>query len=140
MSITLRPRFPLVGLGVAVGATALAALAGAGLISLVGVPFALLYAWVCRQALRIDGGGVRYRGFLPGEDFHSSWSEIVEVSVDIVNTSIPGSPGSLVARARFGRREGAPLSAQLFSASDAEPLIAACRERGVSVLDLRGGR
>ena len=125
---------------IAVGLTVaapIALFAGAGLFALVPLALAFVAGFWGRQALRVDAEGVRYRALIPSESFVMRWSEITEVVVDRVVDGAPGSAPSRVPRARFLRREGSSHVALLFSGSDADPVIAACRRQNVPVLDQR---
>jgi len=136
-NVTLRPRFVLVVLAVVAVGTLASVAAGAGWFSLIGVALTAVAAFVCRQSLRLDDAGVRYRSLVPTEDFALAWGGVTQVVVDVVRTSTPGAPSSPVARATFVRANAASRSAILFSRGDADHVLAACRARNVDVIDAR---
>jgi hypothetical protein len=138
MSFTLRPRFVIVAFFVAVLVTAIAALSGAGIFALLGVPVALVYGCLCRRSLRVDERGVRYRCVWPPNDFRMSWEGITEVILDVVRGGSPGTASSPKLRIRFGRVDGAPRTATLPSTRGAQSLLDACRARHVPIVDERG--
>lgn len=137
MTVTIRSRFFLAAFAISAVATTIAALAGAGVYALAGAPVVLFYGFGSRQLLRMDARGVRYRGLWPPDDFALEWSAVTDVALDLVRTSSPGEPGATVVRARFGRRDARPCAATLFSKRDGEPIVEACRARGIPLVDER---
>jgi hypothetical protein len=137
VSLTLRPRWWIVLLGLAIVGAAAMVIAGAGLMVAVPLIFAAIFAWMCRQSLHLDDAGVRYRSFVPSEDFSAPWSDVTQVVVDVISTSTPGNPGGNKARARFLSSASASRVAILFTEADADRVVEACRSLGVDVVDDR---
>ncbi len=137
VSVTLRPRLFLFYLAVCLVGAVVMGVMGAGLATLAPLAFAAIVGIFCRQMLRLDDAGVRYRGLFPKEDFRLAWSEVSQVVVDVVSDASPGNPGGRKARARFLRPDAPGLAAMLFAARDAEAVVEVCQARGVDVVDDR---
>lgn len=133
-SYTARPRFLLGLLAVLALVTLGALVGGAGWMTVVPLSFTLLVGWLCRQVLRLDDQGIRYKSMLPWEDFHMRWGDVSQVVIDIVSTHSPGEPGNPVARVRFLSRNAPARTAMLFSEANASPVARACRARGLDVV------